>query len=585
MKILLIGINSKFIHTNLGIYSIKNYCKEYKKIYVKEYTINNNTYDVLTDIFEENADVVAFSCYIWNIEFILDVARELKKVSPKVKILFGGPEVSFGQKYLEENTFVDFIIQGEGEVAFKSFIKYINTDISKVKNLLYRKDNLIISNAKCNLIDINEIPFIYDNIDIDLSNRIIYYESSRGCPYNCRFCLSSSSEGVRALDMSRIKSDLKYFLENKVPQVKFVDRTFNYNKKNTREIWEFLINEDNGFTNFHFELSADLLDENSIKLLKIARVGLFQFEIGVQSTNPQTLESANRVNKNEKIFENVRRISQLKNIHQHLDLIVGLPYENYETFKNSFNEVYALKPEKLQVGFLKLLHGTILREKSKEYEMKFTQKAPYEVLKTKWLSFDDIILLKGIDEMIDNFYNSGKFKSLFKYLVLCHDTPFDLYESLYKFYKYNNLHMMMHKKITIYNFMYDFISSIKNINFELAVDLLKFDLYVNENLKSIPFWIENNYLLSIKEIKSKLYNDIDFVKNNFNYYIDSRGIIIKKQIMKDTKFDYFNYDVIEFLENDNINKKRSYVCFDYKKRNLYNEIMGYGHCTYFRVVT
>ncbi len=584
MKTLLIGINSKFIHTNLAIYSIKEYCNEYKDIFIKEYTINNNTYDIMTEIYEEFADVVAFSCYIWNIEVILDIARELKKVSPSTKILLGGPEVSYGTKYLKENSFIDFIIQGEGEEAFKSFMKYINYDIKKIYNLLYRDEDNIIQNKKCDLVDINKISFIYENLNIDLSNRIIYYEASRGCPYSCQFCLSSSIEGVRVLNIDRIKSDLRYFLNNKVPQVKFVDRTFNFNKKNTIDIWEFIINNDNGFTNFHFELSADLLNDDSIELLKKARIGLFQFEIGVQSTNIETLKSTRRVNKNEKIFKNVAKEIELKNIHQHLDLIVGLPYEDYNIFKNSFNEVYALNPEKLQVGFLKLLYGTKIIRKATDYEMVFTKKAPYEILKTKWLTFDDIIILKGIDEMVDNFYNSGKFKSLFKYLTKCYSTPFNFYEKLFKFYKNQNLHMMLHKKITIYNFMYEFIKSIPDVNVELAVDLLKFDLYVNENIKSIPYWIDEHYRLNIKNKVSKYYNDVNFVKDNFNNFIDNNNFIIKKQILKMTKLDYFNHNIIKYIECDLVDNSSTLICFDYSNRDLYNEIMGYGHCTYFRVV-
>ncbi len=584
MKVLLVGVNSKFIHSNLGIYSIKQYCKDYDNMFMKEYTINNNKYDVVTELFEEKADIVAFSCYIWNIEFILDVARDLKKILPETKILLGGPEVSYGKFYLEENEFVDYILYGEGEIAFESFLKYIDSDISKVKNLLYRKNGEIIKNEKNNLIDINEIPFIYDKLDVDLSNRIIYYEASRGCPYSCEFCLSSSFDGVRALNFDRLTDDLHYFLVNKVPQVKFVDRTFNYNKNRTKEIWKYIINNDNGFTNFHFEVSADLLDDESIDILKNARIGLFQFEIGVQSTNEKTLKSANRVNKNEKIFENVKKISKLKNIHQHLDLIVGLPYEDYDTFKNSFNEIYELNPEKLQVGFLKLLYGTKLRDKSCEYGTIFTEKAPYEILKNNWISFDEIILLKGIDNMVDNFYNSNKFKNLFKYLTTCFDTAFNFYENLFLYYKNSSLHMTMHKKITIYNFMYNFIKTIDNINFELAVDLLKFDLYVNENLKSIPMWIEENYTLSIKKEKSKYYNDIEFVKENFENFIDKNDIIIKKQILKLTKIDYFNYDIIRYIENKEIIKINTLMCFNYDKRDLYNEVMGYGHCTYFKVV-
>ncbi len=584
MKVLLVGVNSKFIHSNLGIYSIKEYCKQYENLFIKEYTINNNKYDVVTELFEEKADVVAFSCYIWNIEFILDIARDLKKILPETKILLGGPEVSYGNFYLEENSFVDYIITGEGEVAFESFLKHINSDIGKIKNLLYKKNGEVIKNEVCSLIDINKIPFIYDKLDLDLRNRIIYYEASRGCPYNCEFCLSSSFDGVRALDFERVKSDIMYFLEKKVPQVKFVDRTFNYNRARTKDIWKFIINNDNGFTNFHFEISADLLDDEAINILKNARIGLFQFEVGVQSTNEKTLKSSNRINKNKKIFENVKKISSLNNIHQHLDLIVGLPYEDYSTFKKSFNEIYELNPEKLQVGFLKLLHGTKLRDKADEHGTIFTEKAPYEILKNNWLSFHDIIMLKGIDSMIDDFYNSNKFKNLFKYLVTCFDTPFDFYENLFGYYKNSNLHMTMHKKITIYNFMYKFIKTISDINFDLAVDLLKFDLYVNENLKSIPEWIEENYTMCIKKEKSKYYNDIDFVKQNFENFIDKNDIIVKKQILKLTKLDYFKHDIIQFIENKEIKKNNVLMCFDYSKRDLYNEVMGYGHCTYFKVV-
>ncbi len=585
MKVLLVGVNSKFIHSNLAIYSIYEYCKDYGDLYIKEYTINNNTYDVLTEIYEEKANVVAFSSYIWNIEFILEVARELKKVSPNTKILLGGPEVSYGNIYLDKYSFIDYIIQGEGEEAFKSFLLNIDTDINKVNNLQYRIDDKIIKTPSCKLVDINEIPFIYDSLDVDLKNRIIYYETSRGCPYSCKFCLSSAIEGVRTLNINRVKSDLLYFLNLKVPQVKFVDRTFNFNKKTTYEIWDFLIQNDNGYTNFHFELSADLLTDDLINLIKKARIGLFQFEIGVQSTNTETLNSTNRVNKNSIIFENVKKVSSLKNIHQHLDLIVGLPFEDYNIFRNSFNEVYAMNPEKLQVGFLKLLYGTDLREKSKEHDMVFTEKAPYEILANKWLSFDDIIKLKGIDEMVDIFYNSGKFKLTLKYLTQMFATPFDLYEHLFNYYKENNFNMMLHKKITLYNFMYDFINHLKNANFKTALNLLKFDLYVNDNVKNIPEWIESNFdYTEIKNIKAEYQNNEFFINKYYSDYINEKGIIHKKHLLKMTNIDVFDFDIMEYINSNQIVECKTIIGFDYKNRDLYNEVMGYGHCKFFKMV-
>ncbi len=439
MKIVLCALNAKFIHTNLAVRSIKKYCESFYPT-IKEYTINDSIDSIIASLYKEKADVIAFSCYIWNIDRILYISKTLKSVCPSLKIILGGHEVTYDARdILLNNNYIDFIVRGEGEkpcyMLFDALLN--NTDFSFVPSLSYRKDAQIIENEILEESDINEYPFPYESIE-DCKSKIIYYESSRGCPFGCTYCLSGRNNKVRYLELERVKKELMFFITNNVPLVKFVDRTFNADKKRACEIFKFII-ENNKNTTFHFELSGSLIDDEMIDILKGAKKGHIQFEIGVQSTNKETLKAIGRNIDFDKIKENVRKLINLSNIHIHLDLIAGLPYENYESFKRSFDDVISLFPNVLQLGFLKMLKGSKIRNEASKFNYKFKTQAPYEVIENDFISFDEIIKLKYIEDLLEKYYNSGDFKRSMEFLFKKYQSPFEVFERIYDFYLENNL--------------------------------------------------------------------------------------------------------------------------------------------------
>jgi radical SAM superfamily enzyme YgiQ (UPF0313 family) len=448
MKILLVAINAKYIHSNLAIYTLQAYAKSKGiDIEIAEYTINNYEEEIMADIYKKKPDFVGFSCYIWNITYINNIARELHKVLPRTHIWYGGPEVSYEtENYLKEHSYIDGIMIGEGEeticeiinvyknieynianVANDSFGKSIKdrevdinidvrslNELSQIKGVVIRDGDSIVNTGMRAYVDMDTIPFCYDNIE-HFQNRIIYYESSRGCPYSCSYCMSSIDKRVRFRSMELVKKELKYFIDNNVVQVKFVDRTFNCNKQRTLDIWNFIKENDNGITNFHFEVSADILSEEEIDCMKDMRPGLIQLEIGVQTTNLQTIGAIKRKMDFDKLSKIVKQINDTKRVHQHLDLIAGLPYEDLESFKKSFNDVYRLEPEQLQLGFLKVLKGSLMHEEASKYGIEYNENPVYEVLYTDWLSYDEVLKLKGVEEVLEVYYNSRQYENAIKY--------------------------------------------------------------------------------------------------------------------------------------------------------------------------
>ena len=429
---LIVAINAKYIHSNLAIYSIRAYCKKCGiNLDIAEFTINQKTDRMLKEIYKKKPDFIGFSCYIWNIEFVLKLAGEVKRVLPDVTIWLGGPEVSYdAANVIADNDFVDGVMIGEGERTFSRVIKaYENgDDVSQIPGVAVRGS---IKVHQAEYMNMDDIPFPYENFK-DMEHRIIYYESSRGCPYSCSYCLSSVDKRVRFRSMELVKKELKVFIDANVPQVKFVDRTFNCDRKRTKEIWEFIRDNDNGITNFHFEISADIITDEEIELLHSLRPGLVQLEIGVQTTNEKTVQAIRRKMDFEKLSYVVNRIHETGNVHQHLDLIAGLPYEDYASFRNSFNDVYALKPEQLQLGFLKVLKGSYMQEQAYENDIVYSSYPPYEVLSTPWLPYSDVLRLKGVEEMVGVYYNSGQFVTTVKYMEKYFDTPFDMFEYILK---------------------------------------------------------------------------------------------------------------------------------------------------------
>lgn len=502
MKKLLVGINAKFIHSCLAVRSLGQYAKEQYGIdcEVCEYTINQSEDLILAEIYRKQPGLIGFSCYIWNIEMVERLTANLKKVLPQTLILLGGPEVSFdGERTLQE-TKADFILCGEGEEAFSQLCLALeeNMPLSNVPSLIYKKGVQIITNALAEPLDLGKLPFVYDDLKA-YENRILYYEAQRGCPFNCQYCLSSVDKGVRFQPLAKVKKELSFFLEHRVRQVKFVDRTFNANRTFAMEIWQYLNEYDNGVTNFHFEVAADLFTDEMISFLKLVRPGLFQFEIGVQSTNGQTLKAIDRKDSFAHISEVVGKLQIGNNIHLHLDLIAGLPREDFASFRNSFNDVYGLYPDQFQLGFLKLLKGSGLREHQREYGLVCRDRAPYEVLFTGDLPFGQMLRLKGIEELVENYYNSGRFQKSLGYLVKLTGTPFDFFETFRCFYEKNGHHLRPQAKVEQYDVLYKFGIGLPACDKEKLCWLMKFDLYSHEKAKKLPSWMTEDLTLPRRE--------------------------------------------------------------------------------------
>lgn len=501
---------------------------------------------------------------------ILEIVSILKKILPNTKIFLGGPEVSYEYEYLFEKN-IDLIVVGEGEETVKELVLYfnkykeINEKFKNIKGIAFLFQNEILVTAEREQIDINDIPFVYSNLD-DIHNKILYYEASRGCPYSCQYCLSSLEKGLRFLNESRVKSDLKFFLNNNVKQVKFVDRTFNCRKKYAIMIWEYIIENDNGITNFHFEIAADILDEDMINTLKKARPGLFQFEIGIQSTNYETLNEIKRKTNLQKLFEKVNLIKSFKNIHQHLDLIVGLPNEDYITFKKSFNDVFNLYPEQFQIGFLKLLKGSGLKINSEEYGIVYKDKAPYEVLFTKYINYDEICILKGIEDIVEIYYNSGKAINTIKYILNYFNSPFDFFEAFTLYWQKNEFNNIAHNKMKLYQILFEFLIQINDKEKDILKEIIKFDIYLNDNIKSLPAWLENNNNNNLLKEKQKLfYSNKEYIEKYLPHFINKDS----KYISRVCHFEKFNIDIKTLIETDfkDIIKTDNFILFDYYTKN------------------
>ena len=646
MRFLLCGINAKYIHSNLAIFSLKAYADRKKipgaEIILKEYTINNYVEDILQDLYEEKADVVIFSCYIWNISFVRELAAELKKVSPDVKIWAGGPEVSYAaNKFLMENPTFDLIMKGEGEEFISELIRltveekcrikdvYKQSESKKVLSGIVEKrysierkqavkeekdiedkhfageDNVYptnyidmsklqklqgiavwdfsgeaaLGNAESNignktkiintgfatLMNMDTIPFVYEDFHL-FEHKILYYETSRGCPFCCSYCLSSVDKTVRFRSLPIVKKELDAFLEAKVPQVKFVDRTFNCNRQRAIDIWSYLVEHDNGITNFHFEISSDLLGEEELELFAKMRPGLIQLEIGVQSTNGETVDAIHRHMDLDKLFHYVDSVHELGNIHQHLDLIAGLPYENYERFGCSFDDLYAHEPDQLQLGFLKVLKGTMMEEEVKKYSILYRNQPPYEVLGTKWLSYDEIILLKGVEELVELYYNSGQYTLTLKYAVPFFESPFRFYEMFSAWYRGKGYHKLNHNRLEKYNILREFLREhIDENEWDTLDEIMLYDMYLRENVKGRPAWAKDTAQYK-KEWKA-LYREQG--EKLFPEDVQA-GIYDSKRAANQSHIEVFEINIKKFEQSGQVEKKQVFCLFDYSRRNPLN---------------
>ncbi|WP_461812472.1 B12-binding domain-containing radical SAM protein [Faecalimonas sp.] len=566
MKIILTAINAKYIHSNLAVYSLKAYAKKYAdNISLLEYTINQQLDEILMDLYKQKPDVLCFSCYIWNISYVETLIREIHKILPDLPIWLGGPEVSYdASKVLEELPEVTGVIKGEGEETFLDIVSYYidkkeESYLQDIKGISYRNQwGKIIENPWREIMDLSKVPFVYEDMD-EFKNKIIYYETSRGCPFSCSYCLSSVDKCLRFRDLELVKKELQFFLDHEVPQVKFVDRTFNCKHDHALTIWKYIAEHDNGITNFHFEISADLLNEEELELLGTMREGLVQLEIGVQSTNPKTIKEIKRTMRFEKVACAVQQVNSGKNIHQHLDLIAGLPYENYESFGQSFNDVYALSPEQLQLGFLKVLKGSYMEEHTKEYGLVYKSLPPYEVLYTKWLPYEDVLKLKRIEEMVESYYNSGQFSYTVKHLVKEFLTPFTFFEKLGEYYEEHAFHTVSHSRITRYEILLGFVEKYVKEKRDLYRQLLVFDLYLRENIKSRPVFAGENTV--DKEWLSEFYEK----ESKEHQYLCGYEKYDKRQLRKMTHIEKFTYDVL-----GDGRKKDTMILFDYQNRSKLN---------------
>lgn len=563
MKTVLVAINAKYIHSNLAVYSLRSYARTFGYApELLEFTINQQKDQILKGIYEAKPDLLCFSCYIWNLSYVEEIIEDIKKILPKVTIWAGGPEVSYdAPQFLKRHPEVDGIMCAEGEQTLTELIRYYETEKSQGKSLdeingiVYQENRMIHQTPLRDIMNMDDLVFPYEDLK-DFEHKIIYYESSRGCPFSCSYCLSSIDKKLRFRSFYLVEKELEFFLVHKVPQVKFVDRTFNCKKSHAMAIWTYIKEHDNGITNFHFEVAADLLTEDEIALIQTMRPGLIQLEIGVQSTNEKTLAEIHRKTDFEEITRKVKAVQKGENVHQHLDLIAGLPYENYESFGHSFNDVYALKPEQLQLGFLKVLKGSYMAEAAEGYGCVHKAKPPYEVLGTRWLSYKEILKLKGVEEMVEVYYNSGQFQKTIRAMEHLFETAFSMYEELADFYEKNGYNEISHTRIRRYEILQEFLQE-KEANLEYFKQLMIFDLYARENMKTRPQWAND-----LSAYKMQI---LDFYKKeeeNPELLTDYQGYQAR-QTIKMTHIEVFTYDVI----NENEEKGAYPVLFDYKKRS------------------
>ncbi|WP_342757453.1 B12-binding domain-containing radical SAM protein [Kineothrix sedimenti] len=592
MKFLLTALNAKYIHSNPALYSLRAYAgQEYAShIAIAEYTINHRVESILSDIYKHRPEVIAFSCYIWNFRMIREIITELHKIMPTLPIWLGGPEVSFdAEKLLKEYPMITGVMIGEGEKTFLSLLQYYLRTLGKespdkvtpehssdvltqpflceIPGIAFRAGENITTTEAQELTDISTLPFLYENLE-PFQNRIIYYETSRGCPYRCSYCLSSIDKKVRLRDARIVKKELQFFLDNRVTQVKFVDRTFNCSHRHAMEIWRYIHEHDNGVTNFHFEIAADIVSEEQLEILSEMRPGLVQLEIGVQSTNPATLKEINRFMDMEKLKYIVKRIHNTNNIHVHLDLIAGLPYEDYRSFGKSFDEVYAMRPQQLQLGFLKVLKGSPMYEKAGSYGINYTSEPPYEVLYSKWMPYDKLCDLKRVEEMVELYYNSNQFTHTLPVLERAFEGAFAMYERLAEYYEESGYFLNSPSRVYRYEALLQFACLYDREKEALYKELLTYDIYLRENMKSRPGFSKD--MTAYKEQLQDFYKHEEKLRELLPLYTEYQP----RQVAKMTHIEAFSYAVWEESVDKRMSKSKAPVAvlFDYRQRSpLTNE--------------
>lgn len=566
MKILLVAINAKYIHSNLAVYCLKAYAEKNMpqdvnvQIELAEYTINQNRDEILKDIYRRQAEMICFSCYIWNLDYVESMIRDVKKVMKDVIIWAGGPEVSYdSRETLGRLPELTGVMKGEGEKTFAKLCEVYGKrseiselSLEQIDGITFRcPDGTICERPWRVPMDLSEVPFVYHDMK-KFENKIIYYETSRGCPFSCSYCLSSIDKRLRFRSLDLVFNELQFFLDHKVPQVKFVDRTFNCKHDHAMAIWKYIQEQDNGITNFHFEVAADLLNDEEIRLIRQMRPGLIQLEIGVQSTNTDTIREIRRTMRLEEVREHVARIKEKGNIHQHLDLIAGLPYEDIKSFRKSFDDVYSMRPDQLQLGFLKVLKGSYMQEMQQEYELRYKDEPPYEVLSTKWLPYSDVIELKGIEEMVEIYYNSGQFTHVVEALVENYASAYQMYQDLWQYYEEHDYMGIQHRRSARYEIVLDFVKEKYPEQADVMRELLTYDYYLRENAKSRPEFAGED--ATDKRFVRAFYEEEEKERKHLPGYEQ----FDRNQMRKMTHLEYFPH-------------MGKMLLFDYKFRNPLNQ--------------
>lgn len=566
MKILLVAINAKYIHSNLAVYCLRAYAEKNMpqdvnvQIELAEYTINQNRDEILKDIYRRQAEMICFSCYIWNLDYVESMIRDVKKVMKDVIIWAGGPEVSYdSRETLGRLPELTGVMKGEGEKTFAKLCKVYGKrsetselSLEQIDGITFRcPDGTICERPWRVPMDLSEVPFVYHDMK-KFENKIIYYETSRGCPFSCSYCLSSIDKRLRFRSLDLVFNELQFFLDHKVPQVKFVDRTFNCKHDHAMAIWKYIQKHDNGITNFHFEVAADLLNDEEIRLIRQMRPGLIQLEIGVQSTNTDTIREIRRTMRLEEVREHVARIKEKGNIHQHLDLIAGLPYEDIKSFRKSFDDVYSMRPDQLQLGFLKVLKGSYMQEMQQEYELRYKDEPPYEVLSTKWLPYSDVIELKGIEEMVEIYYNSGQFTHVVEALVKNYASAYQMYQDLWQYYEEHDYMGIQHRRSARYEIVLDFVKEKYPEQADVMRELLTYDYYLRENAKSRPEFAGED--ATDKRFVRAFYEEEEKERKHLPGYEQ----FDRNQMRKMTHLEYFPH-------------MGKMLLFDYKFRNPLNQ--------------
>lgn len=575
-SILLVGINAKFIHTNLAIRTLKANARECEDmVQLAEYTINHEREEIFQRIYEKKPSVIGFSCYLWNIDYVFSIANDIKKILPDVFIMVGGPEVAYRpEEILDRYDAIDLVMVGEGENTLYEFARQLRQVgnpkkivFRDIAGVVYREGGQVHRTFPREAMPMDDLVFPYRDEDImELEHHILYYESIRGCPFSCSYCLSSIEKTVRIKSPEKTEKELDFFLRNRVTQVKFVDRTFNCNRDYAYRIWKYIGEHDNGVTNFHFEIGGDLLREEDFALLATFRPGLVQFEIGVQSTNPLTIKAIRRTMDLEQLRENIARIHEKRNIHQHLDLIAGLPYEDYESFCQSFNDVYAMKPDQLQLGFLKVLDGSYMNEVKGEYDIRYSSQPPYEVFSTRWLSYEDILKLKQVEEMVEVYYNSFQFTATMAFLERFFATPYDMYRKLGEYYKENDLFEQKHSRGKRYEILWEFARETMTLDEqqrEWMREVLTYDLYRRDYVKNPPSFVR----LRDEKTKKEIREFFDRESEKPHIICGYEGFVTK-QLFHMLYMNRFSLDMEGLIEEGVCRtQKPTYLLFDYQKRN------------------